>query len=300
VDVNLNPLQPTEIQVLQSAENMGTYHVYQETYHPRRYAELHPDGPKADYNWRITAHDRAVEAGMAQLGLGVLLGAHDYRYDITGLVAHARHLLSLNSQLSLSVTLPRMLASPGAPASHETHDLVDDEELKFIVAITRLALPNAAIVMCTPAERETRIALYGLGVSEVSVGSLSYPGTYTEDGVTEGGPRLRIGRPRALEVLVYRMCAAGFVPDICAGDTVNHYRVALKRARGEQISPAERRTANSLLGLREYLMDYASPETARLGEAVIQRELAALPADLREMTLKLMEEAEAGLRGQIF
>ena len=193
-----------------------------------------------------------------------------------------------------------MVPAKEAPASQDTTYQVTDEDLKLIVAVARLAMPHVAIVMCTPAERETRRHLYALGISEVSVGSLSYPGAYTADGDPDAAGRLTIGRPRALEVLIYRLCDAGFVPYIGAADSQKRYRVTLPRPPGEELTTPERRSANSLLALREYLMDYASPNTVRIGEAIIQRELVRLPADLRDMTLKLMEEAEAGLRGQMF
>lgn len=300
VDINVNPMQPVDFRLLTQEAYLGTYHCFQETYHRQTYAALHPDGPKSDYNWRITCHDRALEGGVSEMGVGVLLGASDYRFDVVGLISHCLYLESERGQGPVSITYPRMVPAKEAPASTDPTHHVDDEDFKFIVAVTRLARPHVAIVMCTPAERETRRDLYALGISEVSVGSLSYPGAYTADGDPEAAGRLTIGRPRALEVLIYRMCDAGFVPYIGTAESPKRYRVTLPRRPGEELSTPERRSANSLLALREYLMDYASPDTMRLGEAIIQRELVRLPADLRDMTLKLMEEAEAGLRGQIF
>ncbi|MBP8952815.1 MAG: hypothetical protein KBI47_10530 [Armatimonadetes bacterium] len=300
VDLNVNPMQPVDFRLLTQEGYLGTYHCYQETYHRETYERLHVDGPKADYHWRITGHDRAIQGGVKELGLGVLLGAYDFRYDVVALIAHCAYLKRECGYGAVSITLPRMVPAKEAPASQDTTRQVDDEDLKLIVAVCRLARPHVAIVMCTPAERETRRDLYALGISEVSVGSLSYPGAYTADGDPEAAGRLTIGRPRALEVLIYRLCDAGFVPYIGSADSLKRYRVTLPRRPGEELTTPERRSANSLLALREYLMDYASPDTARLGEAIIQRELVRLPADLRDMTLKLMEEAEAGLRGQMF
>jgi 2-iminoacetate synthase len=297
VDFNVNPLRVTELQQLRQAGRLGTYHVYQETYDPVAYAALHPLGPKADYALRLACHDIAFSAGLNEMGLGVLLGAGELRFDLVALIAHARHLESAYGVPPRSITLPRMVASPGAPGSREDSRQVSDDDLRYVFAVMRLAAPFVDLVLCTPAAREVRMDLYSLGVSQVSVGSASYPGVYSESGETGTTGGLTIGRPRGLESLVYRMAESGFVPNFC----VNCYTPRRRSTTMEEAHPkpcvGERCSANALLGLKEYMMDYATPETQTVGARLIQQELARLPEAVRESTLELMEETEAGIRG---
>lgn len=299
LDVNLDPTPGEDLRQLQDVAPLGTYHVFQETYQPDQYAVLHPSGPKSDYAWRLTCHNRAVEAGLFDVGLGVLLGAGDWRFDVVAALAHAEHLKSEYGYGPVSITYPRMLAAAGAPASQEPHRQVSDEDFLYVVSVTRLALPYTHVTLCTPALRETRLQLYHQGVSTVSVGSASYPGVYTADGDPAAGGQLRIGRPRALEELVYRMCDAGVVPSFCAACYGNRDRALVREDMTPQERVARHCTPNALITLKEYLMDHASPETRTVGERLIQRELARLPEKIRAATLELMEEAEAGFRGQL-
>ncbi|MEN6640988.1 MAG: [FeFe] hydrogenase H-cluster radical SAM maturase HydG [Armatimonadia bacterium] len=296
VDINVNALRLEELQDLREASRLGTYHVYQDTYDPEVYRELHPAGPKSDYEKRLTCHDLAAEAGFTNLGLGVLLGLADFRFEIPALIAHVEHLERTYAVAPHAVSFPRMIAAPHAPASQTPERQVSDDDFCFIVAVTRLARPRADIILSTPAPSEVRRELYALGISSVSVGSLSYPGVYTSDGDPSAAGTLNIGRPRALETLVYRMCEVGFVPNFCA----SCYPVSESPSKPEQrlarTCTNERCSANALLAFKEYLLDHASPETQTLGEQVLQRELARLPEDVRNLTLDLLEEIEAGMR----
>jgi 2-iminoacetate synthase len=299
VDLNVDPMDVPALRELKSAATLGLFHVYQETYEPAQYAHLHPGGPKADYAWRLTAHDRALEAGLDGIGLGVLLGAGDARFDVVALLSHAQYLTREYGAHPQAISYPRMIPSPGAPASGDPERQMSDAAFLYVVAVTRLAAPYTDLVLSTPASAELRRDLYAHGISRVSVGSLSYPGTYTRDGDPTAGGDLTIGRPRALEPLVYRMAEGGFVPNFCAACFAQRRRAALR----EETSPLELARAhcapNALLSLKEYLMDYASPPTRAVGDRLIQQELARLPEAARATTLGLMEEAEAGLRGQL-
>jgi 2-iminoacetate synthase len=296
VDLNLNNSAPGDLAALAEVERLGTYHVYQETYDPVVYARAHPDGPKADYAWRLTCHDRACEAGLRDVGLGVLLGLHERRFDVLALLTHARHLVDTYPGVALTVSYPRLIPVPGSAASRDATYAVDDAEFEFIVAVTRLALPASDIVLNTPATSDVRRVLYTVGVSQVSVGSGSYPGVYSDDGAPEAAGRLTIGRPRNLETLVYRMCEVGLVPDFSVGERVEAETLP-EDPRAARPS-LERSVANALLALKEYLLDYASDDTQGIAGGVIQDELARLSKKVRNETLELMEETEAGFRGQ--
>lgn len=295
VDINVNALRLEELQDLREASRLGTYHVYQDTYDPDAYRELHSVGPKADYEKRLTCHDLAAEAGFQNLGLGVLLGLADFRFEIPALIAHVEYLERTYGVAPHAISFPRMIAAPHAPASQAPERQVSDEDFCFIVAITRLARPRPDIILSTPASSEVRRELYSLGVSAVSVGSLSYPGVYSADGDPAAAGTLNIGRPRGLETLVYRMSEVGFVPNFCS----SCYPVPNEAKKSERLSLTcthERCAANALLAFKEYLLDHASPQTQTLGEQVLQRELARLPEDVRNLTLDLLEEIEAGMR----
>ena len=299
VDINLNPPRATDLQQLKTSGRLGTYSVLQETYDPGTYAALHPDGPKSDYAWRITGHDRAFQVGIEDVGIGVLLGLGDYRFDVLATLSHSEYLKGAYGKGPNTISYPRLLPSPGAPASLDTTHAVSDDDLCFVVAVTRLADPHTHIVLSTPAPRDVRIRLYGLGVSQVIVGSSSYPGVYTGDGLSQAGGTLTIGRSRALENLVYRMCEAGFVPNLCVACYMPQRRRSAASAASREFAQPQRCLANSLLALKEYGMDYASADTQAVIERLVQRDLGQLSEGLRNLTLELMEEAEAGLRGQI-
>ena len=298
VDINLDPLRVVDLRELRDAP-LGTFHILQETYDPRAYAALHPDGMKADYAWRVTGPDRAHEAGLPAVGLGVLLGASDYRFDVLAVLRHAAHLAAAYGRAPDTISYPRVVPASGAPASQEPERRISDADLVLLVAVTRLAAPDIGIILSTPAATEVRRELYSLGVSQVSVGSTSYPGVYTDDGDPASAGALTIGRPRALEDLVYRMCEAGFVPNFCGVCFLQRRREALVEHAATAIRVQDRCAPNALLALNEYLLDYASPETKTVAGRLLQGELARLPAGVRQMTLELMAEAEAGLRGQM-
>lgn len=298
VDLNMNPPRVGELRELTQGGRPGTFHVFQETYHPGAYAALHPDGPKADYAWRLTGPDRVRAAGLQEVGLGLLLGAHDPAFDVVALVGHAQWLEREHGRPPVALSYPRMIPVPAAPASAEPGRRVSDADFRHFVAVTRLALPCIGIILSTPASREMRKELYGLGVSEVSVGSQSYPGVYSADGDPDAAGSLTIGRPRALEALVYRMCEAGFIPNFCLACYAPRRRAGGIEAPVPQQCVQDNCAPNALLALKEYLMDYASGDTRTVGDRLIQAELARLAEQVRAATLELMEEAEAGLRGQ--
>lgn len=295
IDLNLDPLPMCDLRQLRHPA-VGTYHVFQETYDPTQYALLHPPGPKADYAARLTCHDQAFEAGLHELGLGILLGAGPWQFDLVALLCHARHLEQVCGVGPHTISFPRMVPAARAPASQEEQRQISDEDFVFIVAVTRLARPHTGIIMTTPAESETRRELYSTGISEVMVGAFSYPGVYTSDGDPEAGGKLVIGRARPLEDLIYRMCEYGFVPNLCTSCYARRRRDALRGGITPTTLTGSYCAPNALLALKEYLMDYASPQTRVVVERAIQTELARLPEKVREEVLERMEQAEAGMR----
>jgi len=298
VDLNIDPLSCEELQELKHPV-VGTYHVYQETYHPAHYAALHPPGPKADYVARLTAHDQAARAGWSDLGLGLLLGAGPYEFDLVALVSHAQYLHREYGLRVHTVSLPRMIPAKGAPASQEPQRQIDDETFLFIVAVIRLALPFSGLVLNTPASTPLRRELYATGISEVMTGASSYPGVYTADGDPQAGGKLIIGRPRPLETLIYRMCEFGFVPNLCTACYGRHRREAWSGSIAPRDLSSEFCAPGAVLALKEYLIDHASAVSQPVIEHTIQQELARLPKEIRTKTLERLEEIEAGIRDSL-
>jgi 2-iminoacetate synthase len=295
---NLDPLPAGDLPSLRHPA-VGTYHVFQETYDREQYAALHPKGPKSDYAARLTAHDQALEAGLSEVGLGLLLGAGPYRFDVVALVSHAQHLERKHGVGPHTVTLERMIAAAGAPASQDPQRQISDEDFVFIVALTRLALPHTGLIMSTPARSEVRRELYSTGISEVMAGAYSYPGVYTDDGDPEAGGKLVVGRARPLETVIYRMCEYGFVPNLCTSCYARRRREALRGAANPKALTGGYCAPNALLALKEYLMDFASPQTKIVVERVIQAELGRMPEKQRAEVLERMEEIEAGMRDSL-
>lgn len=295
IDLNLDPLSMADLRQL-NLPAVGTCHVFQETYDREQYALLHPPGPKADYAARLTCHHRALEAGFEDVGLGLLLGAGPYQFDVVAVTAHAADLVATYSVKPHTISYPRMVASAAAPASAEPQRQISDEDFIFIVAVTRLAMPYTGIIMSTPAKSEVRLELYATGISEVMVGAYSYPGVYTRDGAPEAGGKLSVGRARPLEALIYRMCEVGFLPNLCTSCYSQRRREALRGELAPKALTARYCAPNALLALKEYLLDYASQETRVLVERTIQAELARMPEKTRTEVLERMEEIEAGLR----
>ena len=177
------------------AEKIGTYVCFQETYDPVLYKEYHPAGtPKADYEYRVTVFDRAMEAGINDVGLGVLFGLADYRFEILALMEHARHLETVFGCGPHTVSFPRIEPADNAPLTQAYPHAVSDEDFKKIIAIIRIALPYTGIILSTRESEEMRTELFNYGVSQISAGSRTNPGAYSSERFRLGEPILA-GRP---------------------------------------------------------------------------------------------------------
>jgi len=227
----------------------------------------------------LTCHDRAHEAGVEDVGLGLLLGAGDYHFDVVALVSHARHLREAYGALPHTISYPRMLATAAAPASQEPQRQISDEDFVFIVAVTRLALPYTGIIMSTPAESEVRRALYASGISEVTVGAHSYPAST---------PKMAIRRPVAAQYRSHPPAGDGHLPHVRIWVHPQLLHLLLRQRRRDALAQIEPVTLtgdycapNALLALKEYVMDFASPETRVVVERAMQAELARMSTKLR-------------------
>lgn len=238
------------------ATGIGVYQCFQETYHLPTYRQMHPAGPKADYEWRLRVMDRAIEAGFEDVGMGVLLGLYDWRWDVVALIAHARRLIKKYGFGPHTLSVPRLQPAQGSRVQNSRY-AVSDEDLKKIVAIFRLALPYVGVVISTRESAELRNELFLIGASQVSAGSRTSPWGYMHGGDTE---QFETGDKRPLEEVIDKIASLGLIPSLCtacyregrSGERFRHLAQdgAIKKFCHE----------NAILTLKEYVENYTSGE----------------------------------------
>jgi len=296
VNVNAAPMESEQFRALKDA-GIGTYQCFQETYHRETYAKMHPPGPKADIDYRMTVFDRAVAGGIDDLGLGALFGLYDPKFEVLALLMHAEYLDRAYGAGPHTISFPRLEPAPGAPAANNPPYTLTDLEVKLIVAVLRLAVPYTGIIMSTRETPAMRDELIHLGVSQLSAGSSTSPGGYIEQEDPEEAPQFVLADHRGLDAVVRSLCEGDFLPSFCTGcyrrGRTGHDFMELAKPGSIQRFCA----ANALLTFEEYLQDYASPATRSAGKALIARHLARLPdAKVREWTEKSLARTAAGER----
>lgn len=276
VNINAAPLDHEGYALIREA-GIGTYQIFQETYHHRTYARVHPGKtPKGDYLYRLHGLGRAMEAGIDDVGLGVLFGLYDWRFEVLGLVSHALHLQHHYGVGPHTISFPRLRPAHGVEA--DPRHLVDDHDFKRIIAILRLAVPYAGLILTARENPEVRRALMAFGVSQIDAGSRIELGGYTEAGDAQVMEReqFSLGDIRSLDEVMAELMRDGYLPSFCTscyrkGRTGEHFmEFSIPGFIKEFCTP------NALLTLQEYLEDYASPGTRSVGEALLARELEKL------------------------
>jgi 2-iminoacetate synthase len=294
VNANIAPLTLDEFQRLK-ARQIGTYQVFQETYHRETYAKVHLAGKKRDFDWRVNAPDRAMEAGIDDVGIGVLFGLFDWRFEILALVQHIRHLERRFGVGPHTLSVPRMEPATGSDvASHPPHP-VSDVDFRKIVAILRLAVPYTGIIMSTREAAELRRETFALGVSQISAGSRTNPGGYSDEERLEAA-QFCLGDHRPLDEVIRDVAALGYVPSFCTacyrlGRTGRDFMDLAKPGEiKEHCGP------NALATFQEYLEDYGSPVTRLAGHAAIAQSLAGLDPGLRAKAERMIRVVKDGAR----
>lgn len=295
INVELAPMSVEDFRLLK-AENIGTYVCFQETYDPVLYKEYHPQGtPKADYLNRLLVMDRAMEGGIDDVGLGVLFGLADYRFEILALMEHANHLERAFGCGPHTISFPRIEPAEGAPLPEHIPHAVSDDDFKKIIAIIRIALPYTGIILSTRENDETRTELFNYGISQISAGSRTNPGAYSDD-AEKSGSQFSLGDHRSLEEVISSMIDSGYIPSFCTGcyrkGRVGHDFMDLAKPGliKQYCLP------NAIFSFREYLYDFASEETRKKGLALIQKMLSEIPASAHKT--KIEKEIKAIDEGQ--
>jgi len=275
VNVNIAPLTVEQFRKLKAA-HIGTYQLFQETYHPETYATIHTAGAKKDYNWRVTVMDRAMEAGIDDVGIGVLFGLYDWKFEMLAMLQHIKHLEDRFDVGPHTISVPRLEPADGSETASNPPYAVSDDDFKKIVAILRLAVPYTGIIMSTRENAETRRETFALGVSQISAGSRSNPGGYAELGEGHDGEQFQLGDHRALDEVVADVASLGYTPSFCTAC----YRMGRTGADFMDLAKPglikKHCSPNALSSCMEYMMEYASWGTRQIGEKHVDHELATM------------------------
>ena len=296
VNVNIAATTVENYKKLKDA-GIGTYILFQETYNKKSYEALHPTGPKHDYAYHTEAMDRAMDGGIDDVGIGVLFGLELYRYDFAGLLMHAEHLEAAKGVGPHTISVPRIRHADDIDADAFNNGISDDIFAK-IVACIRLAVPYTGMIVSTRESQACRERVLHLGVSQVSGGSKTSVGGYVEaEPEEEKSEQFDVEDKRTLDEVVQWLLKLGYIPSFCTacyreGRTGDRFMALSKNGEIQNCCHP-----NALMTLKEYLEDYASPETKKLGEELIEREINNIPREkVRNIVVKNLEEIKDGNR----
>lgn len=295
VNVNIAATSIEEYKMLKEA-GIGTYILFQETYNKEAYQELHPTGPKSNYEYHTEAMDRAMDGGIDDVGLGVLFGLNLYKYDFVGLLMHAEHLEAAKGCGPHTISVPRIRKADDIDPS-KFENGIDDKIFSKIVSLIRIAVPYTGMIISTRESQDVREKVLSLGVSQISGGSRTSVGGYTTEERKEDTSQFDVSDRRTLDEVLNWLMKLGYVPSFCTacyrlGRTGDRFMELLKSG---QISNCCH--PNALMTLNEYLEDYALPETKNIGKILIQSELLKIPnLQVREKAKFYLDQENAGLR----
>lgn len=276
VNINIAATTVDNYRLLKEAE-IGTYILFQETYHKESYLALHPTGPKHDYDYHTEAMDRAMEGGIDDVGIGVLFGLDRYRYEFAGLLMHAEHLEAAFGVGPHTISVPRLRNADDIDASSFKNG-IDDDTFAKIVACIRISVPYTGMIISTRENQKVRERVLHLGVSQISGGSRTSVGGYSEpEPEDECSEQFDVIDNRTLDEVVRWLMEMDYIPSFCTacyreGRTGDRFMSLCKSGQIQNCCHP-----NALMTLQEYLMDYASPATKAIGEKIIDKEVGNVP-----------------------
>ena len=296
VNVNIAATTVENYRKLKDA-GIGTYILFQETYHKENYEALHPTGPKSKYAYHTKAMDRAMEAGIDDVGLGVLFGLNTYRYDFTGLLMHAEHLEATFGVGPHTISVPRICPADDI-ATQDFPNAISDEIFCKIVAVIRIAVPYTGMIISTRESAATRRKVLNLGISQISGGSRTSVGGYAiPETPEENSAQFDISDTRTLDEVVNWLLDLGHIPSFCTacyreGRTGDRFMSLVKSGQIANCC-----APNALMTLKEYLEDYASEDTRQKGLELILKETERIPnPKIREIAIRNLKAIAAGQR----
>ncbi len=272
---------------------IGTYILFQETYHKESYLKLHPTGPKHDYDYHTEAMDRAMEGGIDDVGIGVLFGLDKYRYELAGLLMHAEHLEAVYGVGPHTISVPRLRHADDIDADSFDNG-IDDDTFAKIVACIRIAVPYTGMIISTRESKACRERVLHLGVSQISGGSKTSVGGYAEPEPEDNkSEQFDVSDTRTLDEVVKWLMDLGYIPSFCTacyreGRTGDRFMSLCKSGQIQNCCQP-----NALMTLKEYLMDYASEATKKVGEHVIEEEIKQIPNEkVRQIVIENLKAIE--------
>ncbi len=296
VNVNIAATTVENYRKLKDA-GIGTYILFQETYHKESYEKLHPTGPKSDYAYHTEAHDRAMQGGIDDVGLGVLFGLELYRYEFAGLLMHAEHLEAVFGVGPHTISVPRICPADDIDPGAFDNGISEDTFAKLVACI-RVAVPYTGMIISTRESPQARARVLELGVSQISGGSRTSVGGYvTPEPEEENSAQFDLSDRRTLDEVVRWLMELGHLPSFCTacyreGRTGDRFMALCKSGQIHNCC-----LPNALMTLKEYLEDYASPETRKIGEELIRKELRSIPREnIRGIVLDRLEKIASGER----
>lgn len=272
VNINASPMEIEDFKKVKDT-GIGTWQIFQESYHPETYAKVHPRGEKSNFKWRLFGLDRAMEAGIDDVGIGALFGLYKWKYEVLGLMSHVIHLEEKYGVGPHTISFPRLNEANGAEIKEEY--IVKDAEFKRIIAILRLAVPYTGLILTARESPEMRRECMELGVSQIDAGTQIELQGYSKNEEEQDlkKEQFKIGDSRSLDAVMKELMLNGFVPSFCTGcyrlgRTGEHFMEFAKPGFIHNFC-----TPNAVLTLAEYLEDYASKETKKIGYDLIEKEL---------------------------
>jgi 2-iminoacetate synthase len=293
VNVNLAPQTTERFRQLKEA-GIGTFQLFQETYHRPTYASVHLKGTKRDYDWRATVFDRAMEAGIDDVGMGVLFGLYDWRFEILAMMQHFHHLEQKYGVGPHTISFPRMEPAVGSEIASQPPHAVSDADFLKMIAIMRLAVPYTGMIMSTRETAEARRATLAVGISQISAGSRTDPGGYKDGEGDPNGSQFQLGDHRSVDEVIRDVVSLGYLPSFCTacyrtGRTGQDFMDLAK--------PGEIKYhchPNALSTFQEYLCDYAGPQAKTAGEKLISIELQQMDGRQTACALPMLNKVRNG------
>lgn len=294
INLNIAPLSVDDFKRLNTF-GIGTYQLFQETYHKETYTQMHPAGKKANYEWRLEAMDRAIEAGINDIGIGPLFGLADYKFETLATLMHADHLDKVCGVGPHTISVPRIEHAEGVAFSDNPPAQMSDKEFKKLVAVIRLAVPYTGMILSTRETPQLRREIIELGISQISAASQTNPGGYHVH--KEATSQFESGDTRSLEDMIIELCEHGFLPSFCT----SCYRVGrvgknfMDHAKTGHIHTYCQ--PNAIATFKEYLIDYASDKVKEVGNKTIKEGLTRIDNEkMKELIISQLEKLDNGER----
>lgn len=294
INVNIAPLSVEDFKRLNTF-GIGTYSLFQETYRKETYIEVHPAGRKANYEWRLEAMDRALEAGLNDLGIGPLFGLTDYKFETLATLMHSQHLDKKYGVGPHTISVPRIEPAEGVAFSKNPPAQMSDKEFKKLVSVIRLAVPYTGIILSTRETPQMRREVIELGISQISAASQTNPGGYYVH--KEATSQFESSDTRSLEEMIIELCEHGFLPSFCT----SCYRVGrigknfMEHAKTGHIHKYCQ--PNAISTFKEYIEDYGSEKVKAIGDEVIAKHLSEIEDEnMRNIAEKQLKEIKTGKR----